>query len=52
MTPIQASKESTEREVCISLRDDREKQKPKFKLGQLLRTADFKRVFSEGDSTN
>ena len=28
------------------------KQKPKFKLGQLVRTADIERVFSEGDSTN
>ena len=29
-----------------------EKQKPKYKLGQLVRTADIKRVFSKGDSTN
>ena len=27
-------------------------QKPKFKSGQLVRTADIKRVFSKGDSTN
>ena len=52
MTPIQASKKSNEKLVLDNLRDDREKQKPKFKLGQLVRTADIKRVFSKGDSTN
>ena len=26
--------------------------KPKFKLGDLVRTSDIKRVFSKGDSTN
>ena len=25
---------------------------PKYKLGQLVRTADIKKVFSKGDSTN
>ena len=34
MTPIQASKKSNEKEVYSNLRDDRVKQKPKFKLGQ------------------
>ena len=38
--------------VYNNLKDDREKQKPKYKLGQLVRTADIKRVFSKGDSTN
>ena len=38
--------------VYSSLQDTREKQKPKFKLGQLVRTADIKKVFSKGDSTN
>ena len=52
MTPIQASKKSNEKEVFSNLRDDRVKQKPKFHLSQLVRTADFKRVFSKGDSTN
>ena len=52
MTPIQASKKSNEKEVYSNLRDDRVKQKPKFRLGQLVRTADIKRVFSKGDSTN
>ena len=52
MTPIQASKKTNEKLVFSNLKDDREKQKPKYKLGQLVRTADIKRVFSKGDSTN
>ena len=52
MTPIQASKKSNEKEVYSNLQDRRIKQQPKFKLGQLVRTADIKRVFSKGDSTN
>ena len=52
MTPIQASKKSNEKIVYNNLKDKREIQKPKFKLGQLVRTADIKRVFSKGDSTN
>ena len=52
MTPIQASKRVNEKEVFSNLRDVRIKRQPKFKLGQLVRTADIKKVFSKGDSTN
>ena len=52
MTPNQASKKSNEKIVYNNLKDKREFRKPKFKLGQLVRTADIKRVFSKGDSTN
>ena len=52
MTPNQASKKSNEKLVFSNLRDDRIKRQPKFKLGQLVRTADIKKVFSKGDSTN
>ena len=52
MTPIQASKKSNEKIIFDNLKDDRVKQKPKFKLGQLIRVADIKKVFSKGDSTN
>ena len=52
MTPIQASKKSNERKVYSNLKDKKEIRKPKFKLGQLVRTADIKRVFSKHDSTN
>ena len=51
-TPIQASKKVNEKEVFSNLTDDRVKRQPKFKLGYLVRTADIKRVFSKGDSTN
>ena len=52
MTPNQASKKSTERKVYTSLQDRRVRKKPNFKLRDLVRTADIKRVFSKGDSTN
>ena len=52
MTPNQASKKSNEKKVYTNLQDRRDKQLPKFKLGQLVRTADIKQVFSKGDSTN
>ena len=52
MTPLQASKKSNVKEVYSNLKDNREIQKPKHKVGQLVRTADIKRVFSKGDSTN
>ena len=52
MTPIQASKKSNEKEAYSNLKDNREIHEPKHKLGQLVRTADIKRVFSKGDSTN
>ena len=52
VTPVQASKKANEKKVYSNLRDERVKQKPKYKLGQLVRTADIKRVFSKGDNTN
>ena len=52
MTPIQASKKLNQKLIYKNLKDDREVQNPKFNLGQLVRTADIKRVFSKGDSTN
>ena len=52
MTPVQASKTSNERKVYSNFQDRRVKRQIKFELGQLVRTADIKRVFSKGDSTN
>ena len=52
MTPIQASNKANEKLVYSKLQDRRVKRQPKFKLGQLVRTADIKKVFSKGDSTN
>ena len=51
-TPVQASKKSNEKAVFDNLRDDRQKQGPKFKLGDSVQTAYIKKVFSKGDSTN
>ena len=52
MIPVQAGKKSNEKLVYTNLQDKRVNQKPKFKLGDLVRTADIKLVFSKGDSTN
>ena len=52
MSRIQASKKSNQIIVYNNLKDTREIQKPKIKLAQLVRSADIKRVFSKGDSTN
>ena len=51
MTPIQASKKSTEKIFYTNLQGRRVKQLSKFKLGQLVRTADIERIFSKGDIT-
>ena len=50
MTHNQAIKKSNEKEVYSKLTDNREIRKPKFKLAQLVHTADIKRVFSKGES--
>ena len=52
MTPNQANKKTNEKLVYSNLQDKRRKIDQKFKLGQLVRSADIRRVFSEGDSTN
>ena len=52
MKPIDASNKPNQKLVYNNLKDDREVRKPKYKLGQLVRTADIKKVFSKGDSTN
>ena len=52
MKPIDASNKSNQKLVYNNLKDDREVRKPKFKLGDLVRTADIKKVFSKSDSTN
>ena len=52
MTPTQASRKVNEKEVYPNLQDRRVRQQPKYILGQLVRSADIKTVFSKGDSTN
>ena len=45
-------KTQNEREFYFNCQDDREILTENYQLGQLVRTADFKRVFTKGDSTN
>ena len=52
MKPVDASKKSNEKIVFSNLQDNRKILNTKYKLGQLVRTADIKIVFSKGDSTN
>ena len=52
MKPIDASNKSNQKLIDNNLKDDREVREPKFKLGDLVRTADIRKVFSKGDSTN
>ena len=52
LTPIQASLKKNEGYVYKNLLDKRKKVKPKFQINDLVRTADLKKTFSEGDTTN
>ena len=46
-----AIKKAKEKFIYSNLQDRRDKQAPKYKQGQLVRTADIKQNFSKGDST-
>ena len=52
LTPIQASLKKNEGLVYKNLIDKRKKITPKFKIDDLVRTADLKKTFSKGDTTN
>ena len=52
LTPTQASLEKNEGYVYKNLLDKRKKIKPKYEIGDLVRTADLKKTFSKGDTTN
>ena len=52
LTPIQASLKKNEGYVYKNLLDKRKKNKPKFQINDLVRTADLKKTFSKGDTTN
>ena len=52
LTPIQASLKKNERYVYKNLLDKRKKIKPKFQINDLVRTADLKKTFPKGDTTN
>ena len=48
-TPIQASLEKNKGFVHLNLVDKRKKLKSKYKIGDLVKTADFKKTFSKSD---
>ena len=52
LTPIQASLKKNEGYVYKNLLDKRKKVKPKYEIGDLVRTADIKKMFSKSDTTN
>ena len=52
MTLIQASLKKNEGYVYKNLLDKRKKIKPNFQRNDLVRTADLKKTFSKGDTTN
>ena len=52
LTPIQASLKKNEGYVYKSLLEKRNKIKPEFQVNDLVRTADLRKTFSKGDTTN
>ena len=52
LTPIQASLKKNEGYVYKNLLDKRKKVTPKFQVNDRIRTADIKKTFSKGDTTN
>ena len=52
LTPIQDSLKKNEGFVYKNLLDKRKKITPKFQINDVVRTADLKKTFSKGDTTN
>ena len=52
LTPKDASLKKNEGFVYKNLLDKRKKVKPKYEIGDLIRTADLRKTFSKGDMTN
>ena len=52
LSPKDASLKKNEGYVYKNLLDKRNKVKPKYEVGDLVRTADLKKTFSKGDTTN
>ena len=52
LTPIQTGLKKNEGYVYKNLLDKRKKVTPKFQINNLVRTADLKKSFSKGDTTN
>ena len=52
LSPKDASLKKNEGFVYKNLLDKRKKVKPKYEIGDLVRTADLKKTFSKGDTSN
>ena len=52
LSPKDASLKENEGFVYKNLQDKRKKVKPNFQINDLVRTADLKKTFSKGDTTN
>ena len=52
LSPKDATSKKNEGYVYRNLLDKRKKIKPKYEIGDLVRTADLKKTFSKGDTTN
>ena len=52
LSPKDASLKKNEGFIYRNLFDKRNKIKPKYKIGDLVRTTDLKKTFSKGDTTN
>ena len=52
LTPIQGSLKKSEGFVNKNFLDKRKKIKPKYEIGDIVRTADLKKTFSKSDTTN
>ena len=52
LSPKDASLKKNEGFVYKNLLDKRKKIKPKYQINDLVRTADLKKTFSKGDTTN
>ena len=52
LTPKDSSLKKNEGFVYKNLLDKRKKVKPKYEIGDLIRTADLRKTFSKGDTTN
>ena len=52
LTPVEGSLKKNERYVYHNLLDKRKIIQPKYQVNDLVRTADLKKTFSKGDTTN
>ena len=52
LSPKDASLKKNEGFIYRNLLDKRNKIRPKYKIGDIVRTADLKKTFSKGDTTN